>query len=130
MKYILLALGCLSAEALQITKKHYPSHLHGMPLLEFVMTHDESEQDTIMLSTGTSQQERDQDIENLHFNYYTNEKEHWNFSKYPTQQLDGVAEANLDQIQMLNQATKFKMEEDPLNDGDKEPKEDVNAWGN
>ena len=75
MKFIMAV--CCTAAAIKI-QRQYPQDLHGMPLLEFVMTHDEN-------------------IEDVHFNYYPNEKEHWNFAKYPTQQLDGVAEANLEQ---------------------------------
>ena len=43
--------------------------------------------------------------ENVHFNYYSNEKESNDFSKYPIKNLDGVAEENFAQRNILEKAT-------------------------
>ena len=65
-----------------------------MPLLEFVMTHDQ--QDDVAefpsIKAPETLEKKSKTIEDVHFNYYPNEKEQFNFSKYPTASLDGVAE--------------------------------------
>ena len=46
-------------------------------------------------------------FENIHFNFYENKKESFDFSHYPTQQLDGVAEQTSEDLPELNRVAKY-----------------------
>ena len=61
------------------------------------------------------------DVEEIHFNYESNEKKAYDFSKYPQESLNGVAEHNYQEMAQLNQATHYNADDDALNMGDSEP---------
>merc|ERR1711924_257023 len=66
--------------------------------------------------------------ENLHFNYYSNEKESNKFEKYPNTSLDGVAEESFAQHAILEKATKYNRYSDANYGSDIAPKETEKPW--
>ena len=78
--------------------------LHGMPLLNYLMIHDEdasefrdtSELDSYYKHRPDAEPTQQQSLmQTIHFKYFNNTEEHGNFTQYPTKSLDGVQKQEL-----------------------------------